>query len=658
MSGRPTVLLAVACWGLTAGLAQALTTVGPETRIETQDNQANLVSIAYGDGVYAIAYCSGVSTDVWVEFVDPNTLQILGQYEVTIPSGSPRPYGDVLSYGATYNPVDSEFGVIWAGHLPTGDWEWDIYFRPIKKDGTCRIAEVALTNYPGWSCQATGFVWDSLVGKYVLSWTDSYPSVPAGPPQIRVMTFDRNGINRSESAPFGGGGSYGPDVAVGPNGYAVLFERSESLYQVYFAYLDRNLNLVTSPRNMTDPSHATVGPRITYGDGGFAALWKIWGSPCQLYYAHLDTSGSGTPIVLVSATDLYPVTLLWDGTRFLTTWNDARPSNDNNWYIYGVTHDKSGAKYGSEARIQESPSYPPSGGAVARSPGDYFMVWQYGYEIRSRRAVDDITPPGPVTSFTATAGEAQITLAWTNPSTADFTGTLIRYKTTGYPTSVTDGTLVVNKANTPGSNDSYVHTGLTYGVTYYYAAFAHDLSNNYSSAMTAHASPLDTTQPGPITSFTATPSNGRVTLAWVNPSDADFKGTWIRYKTTGFPTGPTDGILLVDKSNTPGTSDSYAHNGLTNGVMYYYSAFAHDAKPNYATAATASAKPFIAGDFDLDGDVDQQDFGHFQACLSGPGTPYAAGCADADWDGDGNVDTDDLSVFLNCMGSANQPPGC
>jgi uncharacterized lipoprotein YddW (UPF0748 family) len=58
----------------------------------------------------------------------------------------------------------------------------------------------------------------------------------------------------------------------------------------------------------------------------------------------------------------------------------------------------------------------------------------------------------------------------------------------------------------------------------------------------------------------------------------------------------------------------------------------------------------IPGDFDADGDVDQQDFGHMQACMSGSMVAQAAPeCANARFDGDSDVDQDDLSMFLSCL---------
>ncbi|UCD30146.1 MAG: hypothetical protein JSV03_06660, partial [Planctomycetota bacterium] len=64
------------------------------------------------------------------------------------------------------------------------------------------------------------------------------------------------------------------------------------------------------------------------------------------------------------------------------------------------------------------------------------------------------------------------------------------------------------------------------------------------------------------------------------------------------------------------------------------------------------------GDFNHDGDVDQEDFGIFQACISGSGSLYAPGCADADLDKDSDVDLNDFTIFQSCMAGPNQPSGC
>ncbi len=62
--------------------------------------------------------------------------------------------------------------------------------------------------------------------------------------------------------------------------------------------------------------------------------------------------------------------------------------------------------------------------------------------------------------------------------------------------------------------------------------------------------------------------------------------------------------------------------------------------------------PELLFDTDNDGDVDQQDFGLFQSCYTGPDDPLGVfdmptcRCMDADWDFD--VDEDDYDVFEGC----------
>ncbi|OGW89324.1 MAG: hypothetical protein A3E74_08575 [Omnitrophica bacterium RIFCSPHIGHO2_12_FULL_44_12] len=57
---------------------------------------------------------------------------------------------------------------------------------------------------------------------------------------------------------------------------------------------------------------------------------------------------------------------------------------------------------------------------------------------------------------------------------------------------------------------------------------------------------------------------------------------------------------------------------------------------------------FAPPDFDRDGDVDQEDFGHFQVCYTGSGTRPTYDCYDSDFDCDHDVDLDDFGYFLNC----------
>lgn len=142
-------------------------------------------------------------------------------------------------------------------------------------------------------------------------------------------------------------------------------------------------------------------------------------------------------------------------------------------------------------------------------------------------------PISPVINFTASAQNGAVQLSWTNPGNLQFTRTMIRYKTTGYPTSPEDGTLVIDKAGLPGSADTYTHTGLTNGTTYYYSAFAHDAGLNYATLLRALATPPN------ITRLTINNSNFNYTTnSWIISS----------WKSCPSCTGYADGTITWDMS--------------------------------------------------------------------------------------------------------------
>jgi hypothetical protein len=101
--------------------------------------------------------------------------------------------------------------------------------------------------------------------------------------------------------------------------------------------------------------------------------------------------------------------------------------------------------------------------------------------------------PPPVTSFEVSdSGNTFNKLTWTNPTGPLFAGTLIRYRTDGqFPSGPADGMLVGDFADQPGSIRTYVHNGLTNGLTYRYRAFAHDsnATPNYATGLDAVGTP-------------------------------------------------------------------------------------------------------------------------------------------------------------------------
>jgi hypothetical protein len=120
---------------------------------------------------------------------------------------------------------------------------------------------------------------------------------------------------------------------------------------------------------------------------------------------------------------------------------------------------------------------------------------------------------------------------------------------------------------------------------------------------------------------------------------------------SGTSNGESDTITIsFDSSDL--SSGSY------NAVITVNSDDAVNAPQTVNVTLNIARKP---ADYDSDGDVDQEDFGWFQTCFTGPGNRMTTSqCAGADFDGDLDVDQDDFGAFQQCMSGAGTPsdPNC
>ncbi len=118
-----------------------------------------------------------------------------------------------------------------------------------------------------------------------------------------------------------------------------------------------------------------------------------------------------------------------------------------------------------------------------------------------------------------------------------------------------------------------------------------------SFSLTASPTTLDASGGTVTFDSSITPGTGQLTLSWTNPTDSDFVGVMLRYRTDGqYPASYTDGTAVPNGNNgkitgQPGAAGSYTHTGLDAGLTYYYSAFTYDAAGNYSQTAHASATP-------------------------------------------------------------------
>jgi len=181
----------------------------------------------------------------------------------------------------------------------------------------------------------------------------------------------------------------------------------------------------------------------------------------------------------------------------------------------------------------------------------------------------DTTAPGTPAGLAAIPGDAQVSLTWTAPTD--------NVAVTGY--RVYRGGVLVASPATP----YHLDTAVTNGTAYSYTVSAVDGSGNESphstAVMVTPQAPiiLDTTPPGAPPSFTATPGDRKVDLAWNAASDNTGVTAYEIYR---------GGVQVAV---VPGLS--YSDTGLTNGTLYSYTVKARDAAGNVSTASAASATP-------------------------------------------------------------------
>jgi len=113
-----------------------------------------------------------------------------------------------------------------------------------------------------------------------------------------------------------------------------------------------------------------------------------------------------------------------------------------------------------------------------------------------------------------------------------------------------------------------------------------------------------------------------------------------------------DGVALADDGNISGATAAMltVNPSTATDRGDYDVVITNDCGSTSSSSATlaVTAPP---GDFDDDGDVDQADFGQFQACMSGNTVPQdAPECDKTHFDADSDVDQSDLDFFLQCLG--------
>jgi hypothetical protein len=152
------------------------------------------------------------------------------------------------------------------------------------------------------------------------------------------------------------------------------------------------------------------------------------------------------------------------------------------------------------------------------------------------------------------------------------------------------------------------------------------LAFNRDNAISREAIIKDAVPPANVSDFTAEAHKEIIMLNWTNPA-TDFNGVRIQRKTGGYPTSPTDGTNVYN-----GSGNSYFNTPPALATKYYYTAFAYDHTPNYASGVQASATTW--SDVTGPGNVTS-----FTAVAVGPGL------IQLDWDNPTDADFNAVKVI-------------
>lgn len=303
-------------------------------------------------------------------------------------------------------------------------------------------------------------------------------------------------------------------------------------FEVFARFSNDNGATWTTEYNVSDGTALDRNGEITYdAAGNFHVVWQGFGCDgCQpdiLYRPRIQgtwrpkTNVTNTPARTGAPQDAIVAqgNMLWLGyaDNQIDGYEDAYLTNNPQGNL-GVTGKVSGFvrdQYGVGVRsafVTASGNY----ATVTNHDGSYSLVLPpatYGSITASRdyytsQAIINIAvtaggsqtrhftitgqAPAPVATFTVTPQVRQNVLYWEYPSSANLTGGVVRFKTGGFPTSPTDGTLFLDDVAAPGVARVRTHANLAAGIKYYYAAFAYfaDASRYYAGAASAAGTPL------------------------------------------------------------------------------------------------------------------------------------------------------------------------
>ena len=285
------------------------------------------------------------------------------------------------------------------------------------------------------------------------------------------------------------------------------------------------------------------------------------------------------------------VTLVPGDKQIEVSWNDDdlradflrpdnyegryRPGTSGSWTTWRSTHTTTsktltGLTNGQRYQVQVRAYY-------ASLFGD--SLWSAVVTATPAAPAAPATVPAKPTGFTATPGDGQVALAWTNPNDASIALWQVRRKTTG---GYGSWTTIPSSSST---TISHTVSGLTNGTAYTFQVRARNLTGNGPPSNGASATPAAVpSKPGLPT---LTVGNAQLTVSWVAPAanGASISDYDVRYRAGN--SGPWTEWNDTDTGTTIGATIT----GLTNGQSYQVQVRATNSVGNSQWSNSRSATP-------------------------------------------------------------------
>ncbi|MCU1370617.1 MAG: Alkaline phosphatase [Ilumatobacteraceae bacterium] len=186
------------------------------------------------------------------------------------------------------------------------------------------------------------------------------------------------------------------------------------------------------------------------------------------------------------------------------------------------------------------------------------------------------TVPGAPTGVSGTAGNGQVALTWTAP-TSPGTSAITGYRVTPFIGASAQPSQTFNSTST-----SQTATGLTNGTAYTFKVAAINASGTGADSASSPAV-TPRTLPGAPTGVNGTPGNSQVDLSWTAPGSTG--GSVI----TGYTVTPYIGASAQTAVAFNSAATSQTITGLTNGTAYTFKVKATNAAGSGADSAASAA---------------------------------------------------------------------